>query len=303
MGNRNSDILYEYLRSILYDTEIKTIDIDELDESFKKLGMGMQFLEQTVTELKEYSAALSSGNLSVEPPSRENFLCENLKTIHSNLNHLTWQAKQVAKGDYSQKVSFLGEFSEAFNTMTKQLSDREASLKKEVELERENKKLINEIANADRLTGIGNRYYFFRKADQLMHEPSKLTFCYCDLDHLKHVNDTFGHAEGDWYIKTFVKTIKNYIRKTDIFARIGGDEFCLVFPNCPKDIVADKMNKAQAEFAGEAIAMDVSKPYAMNFSFGIVEIDSAAENHSVEEILKIADAVMYEQKKLHKETI
>ncbi|MFR7901198.1 MAG: hypothetical protein ACLU6Y_16235 [Ruminococcus sp.] len=42
-------------------------------------------------------------------------MCENLKNMHSNLNHLTWQAKQVAKGDYSQTVSFLGEFSEAFN--------------------------------------------------------------------------------------------------------------------------------------------------------------------------------------------
>ena len=71
--------------------------------------------------MKEYSAAISVGNLSVEAPPRENFLCKNLKNIHANLNHLSWQAKQVAKGDYSQSVSYLGEFSEAFNTLTKQL--------------------------------------------------------------------------------------------------------------------------------------------------------------------------------------
>lgn len=65
-------------------------------------------------EVKHYSAEISKGNLSIEAPGRDNFLCENLKNIHANLNHLTWQAKQVAKGDYSQSVSYLGEFSEAF---------------------------------------------------------------------------------------------------------------------------------------------------------------------------------------------
>lgn len=58
------------------------------------------------------------------------------KNIHANLNHLTWQAKQVAKGDYSQTVSYLGEFSEAFNTMTQQLKERELKLKQEAEREK-----------------------------------------------------------------------------------------------------------------------------------------------------------------------
>lgn len=79
--------------------------------------------------MKTYSEALSRGNLSVKTPPRDNFLCENLKNIHANLNHLTWQAKQVAKGDYSQSVSYLGEFSEAFNTMTRQLQEREESFR------------------------------------------------------------------------------------------------------------------------------------------------------------------------------
>ena len=70
-------------------------------------------------------------------PSRDNPLCENLKNMQANLNHMTWQAKQVAKRDYSQTVSYLGEFSEAFNTMTAQLRDREKALKKEAQLEKD----------------------------------------------------------------------------------------------------------------------------------------------------------------------
>ena len=68
-----------------------------------------------------FRSAFPWKSVSVTPPPRDNFLCENLKSIHANLNHLTWQAKQVAKGDYAQTVSYLGEFSEAFNTMTGQL--------------------------------------------------------------------------------------------------------------------------------------------------------------------------------------
>lgn len=89
-------------------------------------------------ETKQYTAALAAGNLSVPSPSRENFLCENLKNIHANLNHLTWQAKQVARGDYSQSVSYMGEFSETFNAMVAQLRERAAKVKEEARLVQQN---------------------------------------------------------------------------------------------------------------------------------------------------------------------
>ena len=136
MEDKNSELLFEYLRSILYDKKIQPLDVEQLDEPFRKLGRGLQYFAKTFTETKQYAVALSRGNLSVQPPPRENFLCENLKNIHANLNHLTWQAKQVAKGDYSQTVSYLGEFSEAFNTMTQQLKERELKLKQEAEREK-----------------------------------------------------------------------------------------------------------------------------------------------------------------------
>ena len=131
MEDKNCDLLFEYLRSILYDTKVSSLALSDLDEPYQKLGRGLQYLDKAIMEMKAYSAALSLGNLSEFTPSRHNPLCENLKNIHANLNHLTWQAKQVAKGDYSQTVSYLGEFSEAFNTMTSQLSEREESLRQE----------------------------------------------------------------------------------------------------------------------------------------------------------------------------
>ena len=143
MEDRNCQLLFEYLRSILYDPKPASLDIELLDEPFQKLGMGLQYLDHAVREMKTYSAALSNGNLTDFTPSRDNFLCENLKNIHANLNHLTWQAKQVAKGDYSQTVSYLGEFSEAFNTMTKQLHEREEFLKEEAEREKNHADMVD----------------------------------------------------------------------------------------------------------------------------------------------------------------
>ncbi len=147
MEKENCERLFGYLRSILYDTEVETLNIEALDETYQKLGRGLQFLEKAVGEMLAYSAELSRGNLSVEYASQDNFLCVNLKNMHANLNHLTWQAKQVAEGDYSQHVSYLGEFSEAFNTMIVQLKERERLLKEETEKVKERADVIEGYNN------------------------------------------------------------------------------------------------------------------------------------------------------------
>ena len=99
MADQNCDILFSYLRSILYDDRVQRPDLNSLDPSFAKLGQGMMYLEEAVSEMKKNTASLSKGELSEFHPSRENPLCGNLKNIHANLEHLTWQAVQVAHGD------------------------------------------------------------------------------------------------------------------------------------------------------------------------------------------------------------
>ena len=297
MEDKNCTLLFNYLKSILYDPKTKPLDLSELDESFVKLGKGLQYLDHAVEEMRAYSEALSRGNLSCPVPARDNPLCANLKNIHSNLNHLTWQAKQVAKGDYSQTVSYLGEFSEAFNTMTRQLEEREQFLKKEAE---EQKTLADQMeveALQDTLTSIGNRHYFELKIHELLSSGEEFIFCYCDLDHLKYVNDRYGHLEGDWYIRYFVQTIQAYIRKDDLFARLGGDEFCIILRNCPRSMAQEKIHRMQDAFSN----YDLTKPYAKSFSCGIIEIPANHEEIVVDDLLEKADTIMYQQKRLHKD--
>ena len=65
-------------------------------------------------------------------PSRENYLAAPFKELHSRLRELTWQAQQIARGDYSQRVDYMGDFSEAFNSMVELLQEREENLKAEI---------------------------------------------------------------------------------------------------------------------------------------------------------------------------
>ena len=75
MEKDNCELLFEYLRSILYDQQIHALDVKELDEPYQKLGKGLAFLQQAVEEMLAYTEDLSRGNLSGAYPSRDNFSC------------------------------------------------------------------------------------------------------------------------------------------------------------------------------------------------------------------------------------
>ena len=407
MEDRNCQLLFEYLRSILYDPKPASLDIELLDEPFQKLGMGLQYLDHAVREMKTYSAALSNGNLTDFTPSRDNFLCENLKNIHANLNHLTWQAKQVAKGDYSQTVSYLGEFSEAFNTMTKQLREREEFLKEEAEREKNHADMVDNYngllldlikrskedilvtsindprilyssrnnieklqnyelykiflekqkagqlkkasdeasyewtwdaedsshhfyrittalmewqgeeayahiilevtkdkleqdkleqeAYFDTLTQIGNRCYFQKKLDELLDTGNDLIFCYCDLDHLKYVNDTYGHQKGDEMIRRVADTLSAHLDSLGKCYRIGGDEF--VFLSTTADSEKEFL-KLQRDFEASlgTLKLPDGSEYPITVAMGYSVLTHNMPR-SMDDVVREADAKMYEAKR------
>lgn len=123
-----ADILFEYLKNILYDPEKAELEVDTLPEEYRKLGEGMHFLAKCVLEARTFATSMARGDLSQQPPSVENMLAAPIKELQSSLRHLAWQTQEVAKGDYSQTVDFMGEFSKAFNTMTRQLKERQEAL-------------------------------------------------------------------------------------------------------------------------------------------------------------------------------
>ncbi len=131
--NRSAELLFNYLHDIIYAPTKAQLDIDELDADFCDLGEGLKVLADMIGESRTFAAALARGELDVPLPQKENELSSSLKTMHAGLKHLTWQAEQVAKGDYGQRVDFMGEFSASFNAMIEQLEARRAALEAEIE--------------------------------------------------------------------------------------------------------------------------------------------------------------------------
>jgi diguanylate cyclase (GGDEF)-like protein len=121
------------LKNLLYDPAHAEIDLSELPEEFRDLGSGMLYLGQCVNEVRDFTRAMSKGDLDDIPLASGNELASGLKSLNASLKHLTWQAQQIAKGDYTQRVGFMGEFSEAVNNMVEQLDERQRNLEAEVE--------------------------------------------------------------------------------------------------------------------------------------------------------------------------
>lgn len=115
---------------------------EDSEDEIRELCVAARSLVGTFAEARDFISSLSRGGLEVDPPPR-NFLISSFKQLHSNLRHLTWQTKQVADGDLSQHVDFLGEFSDAFNSMI-------ASLKEKRRMEDELRAVHLELLEANR---------------------------------------------------------------------------------------------------------------------------------------------------------
>jgi hypothetical protein len=107
-------------------------------------------LNQLITfmqEIHDFIIPLSKGELAEIKMSRKNFFGSPFKELHSRLIHLTWQANQVANGDFSQRVDFMGDFSEAINNMVVSLDKNEKILKEKID------ELEKALSHIDKLEG------------------------------------------------------------------------------------------------------------------------------------------------------
>ena len=131
-----ADILFKYLHDTIYNPSSALLDIKCLPETFWDLGKGLQYLNSILSETRVLAQELSTGNLNCVPPSQNNEIASPLKSLQASLRHLAWQTQQVAKGDYNQRVDFMGDFSDAFNNMIQQLEQRhQINLEEKTELE------------------------------------------------------------------------------------------------------------------------------------------------------------------------
>lgn len=162
--------------------------------------------------------------------------------------------------------------------------------------------LLKEKIKHDSLTGLYNKEYLYETLDKTYALSNRYDYkfgvAYIDLDGFKQINDTFGHTAGDFVLKIVADRFNSVIRKEDTIARMGGDEFALIFyvnnSNEPCGILIDR------------ILQEASKPIEYNdshlnvtASIG-VSFYAKDSNITIQELLHTADVAMYDAKKAGK---
>lgn len=164
--------------------------------------------------------------------------------------------------------------------------------------------VLERHATIDELTGLLNRRTGMMLLDKLMAQSRRtnkeLSLCFMDIDGLKKTNDDYGHKSGDWLIATVCHVTTEFLRKSDIVARIGGDEFIIIFPECDSQSADNKMVAIQKHLS-EITTLE-NKPFPIEFSFGVVNYNPTS-TLTAENLLEQADQQMYRNKNIKKSAL
>ncbi len=294
------------------------------DDRLKKL------IEEMLA-VQRMALALANGDL-IQPLQVKGTMAGALKTLQANLRHLTWQTQMIAQGDFSQRVDFMGEFSESFNTMVQHLEDARTHLRqRETELTQANAQLHAEIverqhaeealrranellqtqldeikilqaqlreqAIRDPLTQLFNRRFLqetlTRELACAEREECILAVILLDIDHFKQVNDAHGHQAGDLMLQALADLLRNNTRQMDVACRYGGEEFVVVMPGAPFDAALVRAEQLRAKFERLRIVSN-SVTLQATISLGVAAFPQHGKTS--DELLRVADDALYAAK-------
>lgn len=205
--------------------------IANTDWKFLKVNQKFEYvLGYTAPELEEKSFASLYDISSVQDVMKDlqeqnpiiNFvnrvLCKD-----GSYRYLEWRSQPNGKYIYASA-----------RDITEKLLKEKKLIQLTEDLQKKNK-ILKTLAVTDELTGLYNRHYMDKIIDEEMSNSDKkhhpLTMIILDLDHFKQVNDKWGHPIGDKVLKHIANVTQNIIRKSDILARFGGEEFVILLPN------------------------------------------------------------------------
>lgn len=166
-------------------------------------------------------------------------------------------------------------------------------------------KRVEQMAATDPLTGLYNRRHFARVIDQLYSDAIRhghdLSAVMIDLDSYKQLNDTYGHAVGDQLLVLAGKIIQADLRRGDVAARYGGDEFVLLLPHAGSAEAERVVERIRTNFKS-ASAQLLKRPLGVSMSIGLASVNTC-QPASADELMASADKALYEAKEAGRDRI
>lgn len=184
-----------------------------------------------------------------------------------------------------------------FLEINKENTARRLTMSNDIKNLRKQNQTLDAISVSDELTGLLNLRGFLERVQRLCRvtkEPRNAYMIYGDLDHLKEINDTWGHSEGNYALMTTANILKSCVNDNDILARIGGDEFACLILSDDNNFASDFRRRIR--LAGKEQNKNSCKPYYVELSLGILpfSLSGAAD---IDQIMRDADHRLYEAKK------
>lgn len=162
-----------------------------------------------------------------------------------------------------------------------------------LQLERE----LETQAHYDPLTNVPNRRWFLDLARRELSRANRQHTSFCvmmmDIDHFKNVNDAFGHDAGDEVLKGLATRAASILRREDLFARFGGEEFVALLPGSNLEKAVDVAERIREYIAATGIRLNTGKVISVTISIGVAMYRTG---DSLDDLIKRADTALYEAK-------
>lgn len=161
-------------------------------------------------------------------------------------------------------------------------------------------KTLESLAAGDPLTGLYNRRHFFTASEKILSEAKasghSVSLVVFDIDHFKNINDAYGHQAGDYVLRTVSEAIGHQLRKNDVLARFGGDEFVLMLGSADSAMALTVANRICSAVRDREYTFD-GRPISLTLSAGIGGGDAAIFS-DLDELLSLADSALYDAKSI-----
>lgn len=300
-------IYYDVTKEYLQDSEIEgflKVNIDMLcvadtdgnflkvNKAFEKvLGYKIEDLEgknfESLIHIEDVPATLEVMKTLKNQESITSFV-NRVRSKEGLYRYLEWHSQPNGKYIYASAR----DITQTRKQEIKLFKNNESLMKLTKVLEEKNK-VLHTLAITDELTGLYNRHFLEQRIEEEMYQSDRdhqvLSLAILDMDHFKHVNDTWGHPIGDEVLKKTADLVNSAIRHSDFLVRLGGEEFVIIMPRSDLNgarIVAEKIRKTIGDYEYPTVGH-------VTASFGVIE---RSEGESYYSCYKRADKALYSAK-------